>query len=85
MTARDLARFGYLMLRGGNWNGTQIIPSSWVEESTRSYSDVDGAGYGYLWWVNGFGLSVKSFSVNQDSWWRKSRTLAAITESDCVS
>ena len=63
MTARDLARFGYLMLRGGNWNGTQIIPSSWVEESTRSYSDVDGAGYGCLWWVNGFGLPVRSFSA----------------------
>jgi CubicO group peptidase (beta-lactamase class C family) len=63
MTARDLARFGYLMLRGGNWNGTQIIPSSWVEESTRSYSDADGAGYGYLWWVNGFGLPVRSFSA----------------------
>ena len=63
MSARDLARFGYLMLRGGNWNGTKIIPSSWVEESTRSYSDADGAGYGYLWWVDGFGLPVKSFSA----------------------
>ena len=63
MSARDLARFGYLMLRGGNWNGTQIIPSSWVEESTRSYSDADGAGYGYLWWVNGFGLPVRTFSA----------------------
>jgi CubicO group peptidase (beta-lactamase class C family) len=63
MTARDLARFGYLMLHGGNWNGTQIIPSSWVEESTLSYSDAEGAGYGYLWWVNGFGLPVKTFNA----------------------
>jgi CubicO group peptidase (beta-lactamase class C family) len=63
MTARDLARFGYLMLRGGNWNGTQIIPSSWVEESTRSYSDAEGAGYGYLWRVNGFGMPVKTFNA----------------------
>lgn len=63
MSARDLARFGYLMLRGGNWNGTQIIPSKWVEESTRSYSDADDGGYGYLWWVNGLGLEVSSFSA----------------------
>jgi CubicO group peptidase (beta-lactamase class C family) len=63
MTARDLARFGYLMLRGGNWNGTHIIPSSWVEASTRSYSDAEGGGYGFLWWVNGLGLSVKTFSA----------------------
>ena len=64
MTARDLARFGYLFLRQGNWNGTQIVPAGWVQESTRSYSDAsDGAGYGYLWWVDGFGLPVKSFSA----------------------
>ncbi len=64
MTAQDLARLGYLMLQGGSWNGTQIIPPSWVEESTRSYSDAaDGAGYGYLWWVNGFGLPMKTFSA----------------------
>lgn len=63
MSARDLARFGYLMLRGGNWNGSQIIPSKWVEESIRSYSDADNGGYGYLWWVNGLGLAVSSFSA----------------------
>jgi CubicO group peptidase (beta-lactamase class C family) len=38
LTARDLARFGYLYLHHGNWNGTQIVPSDWVEESTRAYS-----------------------------------------------
>jgi len=63
MTARDLARFGYLMLRGGDWNGDQIIPSEWVQESTRSHSETDGGGYGYLWWVNGFGLAVNTFSA----------------------
>jgi len=53
MTARDLARFGLLYLNRGRWNGTQIIPSQWVEESTRSYSDTGRGdrGYGYLWWT----------------------------------
>jgi CubicO group peptidase (beta-lactamase class C family) len=54
MTARDMARFGLLMLRKGKWNGTQVIPEDWVEESTRPYSDARLYGsdaYGYMWWV----------------------------------
>ena len=34
LTARDMARFGYLFLRGGAWKGQQLIPSDWVTEST---------------------------------------------------
>lgn len=53
MTARDLARFGLLYLNKGRWNGMQIVPSLWVAESTRSYSDTGRGdrGYGYLWWT----------------------------------
>jgi CubicO group peptidase (beta-lactamase class C family) len=54
MTARDMARFGLLMLRKGQWNGKQIIPEDWVEESTQAYSDARLYGsdaYGYMWWV----------------------------------
>jgi len=51
------------MLKNGSWNGTQLIPADWVEESSHAYTEVarDGAGYGYLWWVNGFGLPQKNF------------------------
>ncbi len=54
ITARDMARFGLLMLRDGKWKDEQVVPASWVKESTRYHSDaalygVDG--YGYLWWV----------------------------------
>jgi CubicO group peptidase (beta-lactamase class C family) len=52
MSARDLARFGLLFARGGRWEGEQIIPRSWVTESTTAHSKAgpDG-GYGYMWWV----------------------------------
>ena len=65
MTARDMARFGYLYLRQGKWSDVQIVPNEWVAESTTSYSEVgNGGGYGYLWWVNGWpGVSVKSYSA----------------------
>jgi len=51
ITARDMARFGLLMLRKGNWNGKQVIPEDWVEESTRYHSDATlyrSDGYGYM-------------------------------------
>lgn len=55
ISARDLARFGLLMLNKGNWNGTQVINADWVEESTRYHSDAtlySSDGYGYMWWVS---------------------------------
>ena len=52
MSARDLARFALLYLHKGKWRNRQVVPSSWVEESTRSYSDaVYATGYGFLWWI----------------------------------
>jgi len=50
-TCRDMARFGNLMLDGGSWGGTQVIPQAWVKEST-SPSQQLNPGYGYLWWLN---------------------------------
>lgn len=52
VSARDLARFGLLMLQNGKWNGKQIVPADWVKESTASHSDLEhGRGYGYMWWT----------------------------------
>ncbi len=33
INAWDQARFGYLTLRNGNWNGKQLIPEEWIEKS----------------------------------------------------
>jgi CubicO group peptidase (beta-lactamase class C family) len=38
--AIDYARFGRLFLNEGNWNGKQIIPESWAEESTRENKSI---------------------------------------------
>lgn len=52
MSARDLARFGLLYLRSGQWNNEVIVPASWVAESTRAWSETHlHSGYGYLWWT----------------------------------
>lgn len=52
LSTRDLAKFGQLMLQDGKWHSQQLIPASWVHESTKSYSDAGSSGgYGYMWWV----------------------------------
>ncbi len=48
---RDMARFGYLYLNNGTWNGTQVVSSDWVNVSTRMYYDTGlGYLYGCTWW-----------------------------------
>jgi CubicO group peptidase (beta-lactamase class C family)/uncharacterized protein YuzE len=67
MSTRDLARFGLLIARGGRWGSEQIVPRSWVDESTHAHSENDlrkefGTGYGYMWWVDGTrGFSARGY------------------------
>jgi CubicO group peptidase (beta-lactamase class C family) len=52
LSARDMARFGLLYLRKGNWNGRQIIPQEWIGKSTTAHSIISeemGLGYGFMW------------------------------------
>jgi hypothetical protein len=41
LKTEDMAKFGQLFLRKGNWNGKQIIPTSWVEEASTKKIDQD--------------------------------------------
>lgn len=47
--ARDFARFGKMMLHHGNWNGTQILDSSFVVKAT---SPALVPYYGYSFWLD---------------------------------
>jgi CubicO group peptidase (beta-lactamase class C family) len=52
LTPRDMARFGYLMLHGGTWDGKQIVSREWVTRSTQAhYQASTSKGYGYQWWT----------------------------------
>jgi CubicO group peptidase (beta-lactamase class C family) len=51
ISARELARFGYLFLKGGSWGERQVVPEWWVGMATRSSQELNPA-YGYTWWVN---------------------------------
>jgi len=58
LTPVDMAKFGYLYLKNGLWDGKQIIPEEWVRESTKKQITVSPGGdtgdfgdYGYLFWI----------------------------------
>ncbi|MBL9172606.1 MAG: serine hydrolase [Verrucomicrobiales bacterium] len=66
LSTRDMARIGLLMLAGGRWNGTALMPDGWSYRITRLVTpqnelhplgvgahatQVGRWGYGMLWWV----------------------------------
>jgi len=56
LKAGDLARIGYLYLKGGAWGGRRILPKEWVDRSVTPIVEpaavgVGRFGYGYQWWV----------------------------------
>ncbi len=62
LTPRDMAKFGYLYLHDGIWDGEQILPPDWVELSSHRYHKVPDPlepwdlYYGFLWWIHGDGF-----------------------------
>jgi len=52
LRSRDLMKFGLLYINKGFWNGRQIVPAKWVEDSFRSHIRQDeGSSYGYQFWL----------------------------------
>ncbi len=57
MRPQDMAKFGYLYLNEGRWDGEQIVPSEWVVSSSNQFiSATLEDGYGYQWWVDDSGM-----------------------------
>ncbi len=52
-TPRDWARIGQFALQNGQWNGQQLIPTSWMATATTAIRVAgEEDGYGAHWWVN---------------------------------
>ncbi len=52
-TARDVARFGLLVLANGKWNGATVLADQHYLRAALSPSQKMNPAYGYLWWLNG--------------------------------
>jgi len=58
VTAIDFAKIGRLYLNKGKYNGKQVVPESWVNQSTRIGTEQPASAKGwqksahhYLWWI----------------------------------
>ena len=52
----DMIRIGFLYLNRGNFNGRQIVPAEWIDQSTRFHLSTNNVipflpDYGYFWWL----------------------------------
>jgi len=66
LTARDMAKFGYLYLNRGRWDDEQLVPEHWGEESTRDHIlRNSNFGFGYHWVVARRGGHL---AFNADGW-----------------
>lgn len=52
-TARDMARFGLLILNEGIWKETPVLDDRFYFEQMTNTSQNLNLAYGYLWWLNG--------------------------------
>ena len=50
-SARDLARFGLLVLRGGRWGDRQLVSAEFLTRATQP-SQTLNPSYGFLFWLN---------------------------------
>jgi CubicO group peptidase (beta-lactamase class C family) len=58
LRTRDLMKLAWVMLDGGKWQGTVVLPPAWIVESTRRHGPsawgvppISSMGYGYLWFT----------------------------------
>jgi len=70
-TPRDYARFGLLFARGGQWQGRQVIPKTFVDKTFgKTWDDLPSTtiqqdrGYSLHWWISRYDEQDKIFNAS---------------------
>lgn len=61
----DLAKFGQVYQNVGRWNGKQVLPEDWVENSLQQHFVLpfDGLSYGFLFWHKNYQVQQQRYEV----------------------
>lgn len=63
MTSRDLLKIGQLYLSRGSWDGKQIVPAAWVDESTHPHPEINRETRdAYMWHTNVIRVGGRDYS-----------------------
>lgn len=70
LTSRDFLKFGLLYMDNGKWNNTQIIDSTWTEQSLKPFIERPAlkikfphGGYGYQFWTYADTIKNKAIEI----------------------
>ncbi|MBC9930024.1 serine hydrolase domain-containing protein [Chitinophaga qingshengii] len=66
MNTLDFAKFGLLYQQQGRWQGKQVIPASWVQQTFTRHKVIPGRQeeyYGYLFWNKTFRIHGKAYEA----------------------
>jgi CubicO group peptidase (beta-lactamase class C family) len=66
MSSLSYAKFGQLYKNNGLWNGKQILPEKWVNETFTKHLAIPGRPnefYGYLFWNKTYNINGKGFEA----------------------
>jgi len=70
---RDMAKFGYLILNDGVWQGERILSQAWVDKTKAAYisspAPDHGERYGYQWWLKTFPYGSGTVEALHRSGW----------------
>ncbi len=61
MRPRDFMKLGELFLRGGKWNGKQIVSKQWTEASWQPHSTLENHNYGYGWHLGEYSVAGRTY------------------------
>lgn len=62
LRARDLARIGEMIARGGRVDGRRIVSAEWLRESFTARASTGLLRYGYQWWLAPSGTPLAWFA-----------------------
>ncbi|MCV2395646.1 beta-lactamase family protein [Actinotalea sp. M2MS4P-6] len=88
LSAREMARFGQTYLDGGVYDGRQVIPADWIEQSWQKYTEDAWyyavgpnwhSSYGYQWWLIDAGPWTYDLA-----WGHGGQQIAVLPEQDLV-
>ena len=78
-SARDWARLGQMMLNEGVLNGERIVSREWVQRAITPNTSRNGPAYGYQWWLNSGGNSLRWPDLPPDAYAAQGNRQQSIT------
>jgi len=73
---RDMAKFGYLYLNGGVWQGERVLSEAWIDASVKDHATTRGGeGYGYQWWLRSCRVGSTTFDSYYAAGWGGQRIM----------